>query len=150
MNAQDICLKIGSNYFINCKNVISINGHPILQMTGDDATGRKVSFEIYSANGALDATLRDGKLSGQNANFYKISQEPNGFTLSDGRDKHIVLRVEGHYNEKEKRKEDFVWAQLYLPDGNIFQCTPETTNVEYLQYMSGSTFRNSDSAIELN
>jgi hypothetical protein len=150
IQAQDICLKIGANYFINCKSVLTIRGHPVLQMTGDDNTGRKVMFAIYASNGKLDATLADGKFSGTHAKHFQIQQDPNGFTIFDDRDKRMILKCEGHYNESKKRKESHIWAQLYLPDGSMFQCTPETSNVPMLEMMKGSTFSNSGSAITID
>jgi hypothetical protein len=37
-----------------------------------------------------------------------------------------------------------------MPSGFYFQCTPETTNVPSLNYMTGNTFKNAGAAIILN
>jgi hypothetical protein len=147
---QDICLKIGNNYFINCKSVLTVQGHSVLNMTGNDSTGRKVSFEMYTSSGKLDARLENGIFTGTQAQHYKIEQDPKGFHIYDDRDNRVLLKAEGHYNDKAQRKEVHIWAQLYLPNGSVFECTPETSNVPTLQMMSGNVFRNSGSAVTID
>lgn len=151
VKAQDeLCLKIGGSYYINCKNTIVFSGQPILSMTGDDVSGRMVSFELFSPSGKHEATLRDGKFRGSNPDVYVVMPEDEGFTIIDTRSRRVALRVAGVENRSANRSELHIWADLYLPDGNRFQCTPDETNIPFLNMLKGATFKNSDTAIRLD
>jgi len=149
-NPTDVCLKIGGSYFINCKRTIAFGEQAIMTVSGDDKSGRMVNFDIFSPQGNLDATLKDGKFSGTNANDYAVLSIGDGFTVTDTRSDRIVLKVLNVENKTLNRNEMYVWADFFLPDGNRFQCTPETCNVPMMQMMKGATFKNNQTAIQLN
>jgi hypothetical protein len=147
---KDVCLKIGGSYFINCKRTIAFGEQAVMTVSGGDKSGRMVNFDIFSPQGMLDASLKDGKFSGANANAYAIKNIGEGFTITDTRSNRIVLKVLNVGNTTEKRNELHVWADFFLPGGGRFQCTPEESNVPVLQMMPGSTFENMETAIQLN
>lgn len=149
-NQKDVCLKIGGSYFINCKRTIAFGEQAVMTVSGDDKSGRKVNFDIFSPQGVLDASLKDGKFSGTNANAYSIKNIGEGFTVTDTRSNRMVLKVMNVENKPQKRNELHVWADFFLPDGNRFQCTPEECNVPMMQMMKGATFSNNETAIQLN
>jgi len=149
-NQKDVCLKIGGSYFINCKRTITFGEQAVMTVSGDDKSGRMVNFDIFSPQGILDASLKDGKFSGTNASAYSIKNIGEGFTITDARSNRIVLKVITVENKAQKRNELHVWADFFLPDGNRFQCTPEECNVPMMQMMKGATFANSETAIQLN
>ena len=80
---KDVCLKIGGSYFINCKRTIAFGEQSIMSVSGDDKTGRNVNFDIFSPQGILDASLKDGKFTGTNANYYSI------IILGEGRNRDL-------------------------------------------------------------
>lgn len=145
----DVCLKIGGNYFINCARTIAFGDYSILSVSGDEKTGRMVNFEIYSAKGTLDATLKEGKFSGKNADSYSLKSLGDGFVISDSRTNRPVLKIQNVENKALKRMEMNVWADFFLPNGGRFECTPQTSNVPMLEMMKGATFKNNGTAIQL-
>lgn len=77
---NDVSLKIGGSYFINCKRAIAFGEQSVMSVSGDDKTGRKVDFDIFSPSGTLDASLKDGNFSGAKAKFYAVNRFNDGFT----------------------------------------------------------------------
>jgi hypothetical protein len=147
---KDVSLKMGGSYFINCQRTIAFGEQAVITISGDDITGRKVNFDIFSANGTLDASLEEGQFTGRNANFYELRRFPEGFTITDARNGRIVLKIVSVENREQKRQDLHVWADFFLPDGGRFQCTPDESNVPMLQMMKGSTFKNVGTAVQLN
>ena len=147
---SDVSLKIGGSYFINCKRTIAFGEQSVMSVSGDDKTGRKVNFDIFSPSGTLDASLKDGSFSGAKAKFYAINRFDNGFTVVDTRNDRIVLKIVSVENKAQKRNDLHVWADFFLPNGERFQCTPEECNVPMMQMMKGATFSNNETAIQLN
>jgi hypothetical protein len=147
---KDVSLKIGGNYFINCKRTIVLGDYTILSVSGDDESGRMVNFSIYGPDGRLDARLHEGSFEGPRAEYYKIQTAPNGFQIVDTRVDRIVLKILRVENPQYKRTDMHVWAEFFLPNGQLFQCSPEESNVPMLQMIKGSTFSNNDTAIQLN
>ncbi len=147
---KEVCLKIGGCYFINCKRTIAFGEHSVMTVSGDDQYGRKINFDIYSPNGVLDASLEDGKFSGPNASAFAVVRIGEGFTITDTRSDRIVLKVLHVENKNQNRNELHIWADFFLPNGNRFLCTPEESNVPILQMMNGTTFKNNETAIQLN
>lgn len=148
--SSDISLKIGGSYFINCKRTIAFGEQAVMTVSGDDKTGRKVNFDIFSPSGTLDASLRDGNFSGAKARFYAVSRFADGFTVVDTRNDRTVLKIVSVENKAMKRNDLHVWADFFLPNGERFQCTPEECNVPMMQMMKGATFKNNETAIQLN
>jgi len=59
----------------------------------------------------------------------------------------------GKPNKKEMKDgkcEYLMWGNLYMPDGFLFEFTPDLTNVPFLNMLRGGTFKNSRYAIILN
>lgn len=142
-------LKLGGNFYINCQHTIVYQGQDIMTVTELADRGSKVNFDIFSPAGVLEAKVRAGKLTEGAANFAIVSSADT-FSLVDKRDGRKVCHVEKKFNLHQERCDLLVWADLYLPDGNRFQCTPETTNVPFLNFMQGGTFQNMHTAIKLN
>ena len=143
-------LKIGGNFYINCQHTILYKGQDIMTVTELADKGSKVNFDVFSPAGTLEAKVRAGKLTEGSASNFAIVSSARAFTLVDKRDGRKVCHVEKKFNQKQERCDLLVWADLYLPDGNRFQCTPETTNVPFLNFMQGATFQNVQTAIKLD
>ena len=147
---KDVRLKIGGSYFINCKRTVVFGEQAIMTVSGDDKSGRKVNFDIFSPKGVLDASLKDGDFSGTNVKAYAVKRDEEILTITDTRSNRIVLMVKNVENKAEKQNELHIWADFFLPDGNRFQCTPEASNLPMLEMIKGATFKDSDTAIQLN
>jgi len=142
-------LKMCGSYYINCPRTIVFGEHSILNIVGDDLRGRKVSFDIYSPAGVLEATLQEGRFSGPGEINYTVHLFEEGFDVLDVRDRRVILRIIRQDNPPQNRVDLLVWADLYLPDGNRFQCSPDDCNVPMLSMMKGVTFSNVNTAIQL-
>lgn len=145
-----VSLKIGGSYFINCKRTIVFGEQSIMNIVDDDQTGKKINFDIFSPSGTLDASLSNGSFTGINAKFYVINKIDQGFIINDIRNNRMVLKVMNIKNKEENRNDLHIWADFFLPNGKRFQCTPEESNVAIMQMMTGATFENNLTAIQLH
>lgn len=94
--------------------------------------------------------MQAGKLAKGSTDNFVIVYSADAFTLVDKRNGRKVVYVEKKFNLGQERCDLLVWADLYLPDGNHFQCTSETTNVPFLNFMQGATFQNVQTSIKLD
>ena len=147
---KDVSLKIGGSYFINCKRTIAFGEQSVMTVSGDDKDGRKVNFDIFSPEGILEASLNEGKFLGVKADNYVFKTIEDGFTITDLERHRIVLKIIRVENKVAKRIDMHVYADMYLPDGSRFQCTPDDCNVPMMKMMKGATFESNGTAIQLN
>lgn len=148
---DNVCaVKIGKNYYINCKKIISFQNQPVLTITNSQDNSIKINFDVFSTSGTKVATVKEGKLAEGNKDLYIIKLTEKEFSFIEKSTNRIICFVKKTYDQQNKRCELQVSADMYMPSGFYFQCTPETTNVPFLNNMQGATFANSDSAISLN
>ena len=119
-------------------------------MSGNDKTGRMVNFDLYGADGTLQASLLNGNFSGKQADDYHVQRFEEGFFIKNTVENRIVLKIQSVENKEEKRTEMHVWADFYLPNGGVFQCTPEESNVPLLEMIKGTTMKNAGTGVQLN
>ena len=147
---DSICaVKIGSNYYINCKKIISFAGQSVLTIDNSSDPLIKINFDVFSEDGIKIAAVKGGKLTIGEKSAYKIKSTETEFSFIEKTTNRIICFVKRVYDEKNRRCELQVFADMFMPSGFYFQCTPETTNVEFLNWMQGSTFTNAASAIDL-
>ena len=147
---QEYALKIGGSFFIKCQRTIVYKGIDIMTLTDIENKGAKVNFDIYAPTGWLDASVKAGKLAGDGASYFAVVTSAEEFSVTDKRDGRIVCIVKKKWNLNQERWDLLVWADLYLPDGNRFQCIPEESNVPILNMTKGATFLNNMTAIQLD
>lgn len=147
---ESFALKICGSYFIRCERTIVLGDHSVLNIVRDDRQGWKVSMDIFGPGGVPEATLRDGRFSGPGANHYTVQLFEEGFDVLDLRDTRVLLRVKREDNPEKKRVDLLVWADLYLPDGKRFQCSPDDCNMPTIRMMKGNTFQGGKAAIILH
>lgn len=143
-------VKVGSNYYINCKRIISFQGQAVFTIKDVSSNSIHINFDVFSNKGAKLATVQDGKLVEGDNEDYAIKSTDNEFSFIEKRTNRIICYVRKINDEKNKRCELHVSADMYMPSGFYFQCTPETTNVDYLNKIKGSTFKNSLSVFQFN
>ena len=148
---ETVCaVKIGSNYYINCQQIITFKNQPVLTITNSTDNSIKINFDVFSTSGKKVATVKEGKLIEGNKDLYIIKSTDKEFSFIEKSTNRIICFVKKTNDTKNKRCELQVSADMYMPSGFYFQCTPETTNVPSLNYMTGSTFDNMGAAITLN
>ncbi len=147
---QEYALKIGGSFFIKCQRTIVYRGVDIMTLTDIENKGSRVNFDIYGSTGWLEASVSAGKLTGNGASYFAVISSQDEFTVTDRRDGRTVCIVKKKWNLQQERWDLLVWADLYLPDGGRFQCTPDTSNVPILNMTMGSTYTNMGTAIRLD
>ncbi|MBW8049368.1 MAG: hypothetical protein FVQ77_03300 [Cytophagales bacterium] len=147
---KDCAVKIGSNYYINCKHIIVFQQQDVLTVTDTKGNSIKINFDIFSPNGKKVAAVKDGQLVEGNKDLYDIKSSDKEYTFMEKSTNRIICYVKRTFNKEKNRCELQIWADMYMPSGFYFQCTPETTNVPLLNMMKGSTFTGAESAIILN
>lgn len=146
----DSCyVKIGGNYYFNCDHIISFSDQDIFTFVDYGADSVRINLDIFSASGIKAASIRDGKLTAGNKTDYLIKRSEEEFTILEKATNRIICHIQKVYNQSANRCEYHISADLYMPDGFYFQCTPETTNNTILNRMKGATFKNSKHAIRL-
>jgi hypothetical protein len=143
-------VKIGSSYYINCRHIITFRGKDVLNVISTRETPVKINFDVYSSDGKKTAVVKEGKITEGASELFTISSSYTAFSFMEKSTKRIICYVKKIFDKENSRCELHVWADMYMPSGFYFQCTPETTNVEMLNNMKGATFKNSGVAISLN
>jgi len=106
-------------------------------------------MQLYSATGKSIATINDGALISGNKEEISILASETEFSVMDAKTGHMYCLVKKTYNNEKGWCQLDVWMDITLADGTKFLCTPESSNVPTLQYMSGATFQRAGTAILL-
>jgi len=147
---QDITIKLGGAWYINCQHLVRFGEQDVINISLG-ATGEILpAIDIFSESGIKTASVSNGKLNTGNKADYSITSSEKEFTLSEKATKRVICYVKKIQNKEKNREELHVWLDLYMPDGFYFQCTPDETNVPFLQGMKGATFKNNRTAVQLN
>jgi len=141
--------KIGDNYYLNCKHIITFKGQDVFTIKTTDESEIKINFDVFNEKGNKVATVEDSKLKEGNAELYIIKSTALEYSFIEKASSRIICYVKKVENEETNKCELQIWADMYMPSGFYFQCTPETTNVATLNMITGSTFSNVLSAIRL-
>lgn len=141
--------KIGSNYYINCKHIITFDGQDVFTIKNSDESDILINFEVFSENGTKTATITNSKITTGDIELFTIKSTDTEFSFVEKASNRIICFVKKVHSEETKKCELHVWVDMYMPSGFYFQCTPETTNVPSLNMIKGSIFANSDAAIQL-
>lgn len=108
-----------------------------------------INLDVFSMEGKKVAKVSAGKLTEGDTSAYTIKSTSEEFTLIDNATNRILCYLKVMSKSEAFSCEIHVWADLYMPNGFSFQCTPEETNVPFLQGIKGATFSNSETAIRL-
>lgn len=144
-------VKIGGNYYINFKKIISFSGANVLSVSEGNSGPIKMNFDVYDKNGKIAAKVKNGVLTEGNKNNYELKNTGKDFTFREkGSGRIICYAKKVAATKKGERTQLWVWVDMYMPSGLYFTATPETTNIEMLNFMKGSTFAGAETAISLN
>jgi len=149
--AQNSCaIKIGSNYFIDCKHLISYKGIDVLSLEKTPGDSITVNFDVYATNGQKVATVNKGKIVEGNKDLFEIMANDTAYTFIEKATSRIIVHIHKYTDPNSNKCVMDTWADMYMPTGFYFQCTPDTTNVNYLNWMRGNTIQGAGNAISLN
>lgn len=122
---ENFKVKIGGNYYINCKTLVEVDGESLFTVKRRTDGQLLIDFDIYDEKGAKVATVRNASLvSGDKAN-YDFKKEVDHYTVTtkDGRTLCDLRR-----KAKSPDAELEVSVDLYTKTGFRLQATPTHTN----------------------
>lgn len=135
-------VKVGSNYFIQCQTLMQVREERVLYFSEGQDGPRGVNFNVYSESGTMLATVRDAHLTTDKPERWDLSVSDTRFTLTDKLTGRILMHITKAYDDERQWNVLSVWADLYVPMGFYFQCTPEECSVPEMKYYNNTTFRN--------
>ncbi len=147
---KEMAVKIGGNYYINCKHLIKMNGEDLVNVNASITDKMGVFLHVYNETGNLILEVKDGKVEMNSGNLFSVTNTPKEFLCIEKKTGKKVCYIKKQPDKTHSGEVYAVWADIMTPKGYSFQCTPETTNIPALQYMTGSTFDGAETAITLN
>lgn len=148
-NGRGCPAKIGDNYYLNCKHIITFQGQDVFTIKNADESEIKINFEVFNSKGEKVASVENSKLKEGDTECYLIKSTEGEYSFIEKASNRIICYVKKVNDEEKNWCELQVWVDMYMPSGFYFQCTPETTNVATLNMIRGSMFADSDAAIQL-
>ena len=130
-------VRIGGNTYIDTPNIIVYKGQSLFALKRHSENGYLgIYFEIYDANGKHVASVKRNEIYFGDKNAYTIEGSMDRYILTERSSGRVVCdikrRTAAHPAELD------VSAQLYTPNGFLFNATPEKTNLGGI-VMSGNT-----------
>ncbi|MBI1193873.1 MAG: hypothetical protein GC205_12000 [Bacteroidetes bacterium] len=148
-SSESCAVRLGNNYFKDCKRFIVYRGDDVVKQSQDRSRVDGFSMQLYSTSGQPIATITDGKLVSGNEKDISVVASETEFSVIDAKTGHIYCLIKKTYNNEKSWCQFDVWMDITLADGTKFLCTPESSNVSMLQYMNGGVFVGAGTAILL-
>ncbi|MEO6315949.1 MAG: hypothetical protein ABIU63_16855 [Chitinophagaceae bacterium] len=146
---QYYSIRLGGNFYENVVNLLVYRGQLIFTITRAENSGSLgIDFDIYDNAGSKIAVVKNSRIySGNNKDFaivvdadrWSLSEKNNGRLICDIRKRSLVSTAELEVNVK-----------LYMPNGYLFEATPEGTNLPQGNIFSNNHFKNSQVGIMIN
>lgn len=143
---KSCAIKLGGAYFINCGTLVAIKGQSVFNVTDADSL-IKANFDVFDMTGYKIASVKDGAIIDGDKELFEITSTTDEYIFKEKSTKRIIC-----YVKREKVKEQcelWLWADMYFPDGIVFQCTPDDTNISWIKMMNGARFENAKVGISL-
>jgi hypothetical protein len=144
--AEHFKVRLGGNWYIDCGTLVVYKGSPLFNLRrrdGDDQLG--IDFDVYDSAGAKVATIRNSNVVDGDATNYEIVHEAGA--------KRVIERSTGRVMAEVIKKgvdgaELDVRVNLYLPNGTLFEATPDRTNLGGIVFKD-NTFKGGAAAISI-
>ena len=139
-------IKIGGNYFINCKSLISFNNQPVFRrIERRDTDGRLgLDFDVYDDKGQKIATIRRGNVVQGDTQAYEMKHLADCDKVIEKTTGRIIAEI----NKKPSDADIAVSVNMYLQNGFLLEVTPDSINVGSSQ-MIGNIFSNCNTGIAI-
>lgn len=139
-------IKLGGNYFINCKSLISFNNQPVFRRIERRDTDGKLGldFDVYDDKGGKIATIRRGNVVQGNTQAYEMKHLADCDKVIEKSTGRIIVEI----NKKSSDADVAVSVNMYLQDGFLLEATPDSINVGSSK-MIGNTFPNCKTGIAI-
>jgi len=93
--AERFKVRLGGNYFINCKSLISCNDESLFRLYRRDSDGQLgIDFDVYDSKGNKIATVRNSNVVGSDPSAYPIAHGAAQKTITDAASGRIIVKID--------------------------------------------------------
>ena len=161
-HSKDTCaIKLGGVYMIDSEKPILCRNHLIFTVPKSNNNPYRephnligISFDVYNANGKIIAKVTEGRLTYGDKNRFVIESTSDEFLLQEKNTSWLICRIlkPGPPHKLQYDCELWMWMNLYMPNGFLFQATPEEMNVSnrYIKVEKGGILVIQNSTLEFN
>ena len=138
---KEFKVKLGGNFYVDTPVLVAFKGESLFTLKRHDENGYLgIYFEILDKFGAKIASVKRNEIYFGDKSAYQIDGSANRYVLSERESGRVICDI--------KRREDAhpseldVSVRLYLPNGFLFDATPEQTNLPGRNIIRGCTITN--------
>ncbi len=135
---SEFTVRLGGNLYINVPNLVVFKGTPLFRMRRSDDGMLGIDFEVFNAKGECVATFAKSIVVFGDEAQYEISSGHETYSVKERASGRVIVSVQ---RRGVKGAELDVNVTMYLPNGFLFQATPERTNMGGMTLV-GNTFKN--------
>lgn len=147
MREREFTVKLGGTIFVNVENIVAFQNEPLFTVYRSEADGSiGINFEVYDANSNHLASVRQNRIyrhREQAANLV-IGGDADTYTLTNANGAELVRIIRGPAAQTELD----VFLRTYLPNGVLFEATPNGSSIANL-FMEGVTLENASTGVNI-
>lgn len=147
--APKCTIKMGDNYFTNMQHLIVCGGKPICDISSR-SDSILINLVVHDKSGNEIGKIIKSKLVSGNKNDLSVKYSASEFSVTHVPSKQQLCLIKKSYLSNINRCILDLWLNFYLPNGKVFQCTPQTSNQPKLQQMSGVEMDSMGTAIVID
>ncbi len=118
--ADSFRVKLGGNFFTNCRSLISFKDEPVFELFRRDSDNRLgIEFHVYTSDGRRLATIRNGNVVGGDTERVEIMHGANRHAIRDKATGEELVSIEKDPSGAELA----VAVKTYLPDRRLLDAT---------------------------
>lgn len=146
---ENFSVKIGGNFYTNCKNLIVAGGESLFRIRRRDDGQLGVDFDIYDKYGAKVATVRNGNIVENHlANAYAVVKEARRYIMTERATGRVVCSIEKSPLGQDGSELD-VSVDLYTNSGVHVVASPTSTSLRSIQF-TGCRFADCDHGLVID
>jgi hypothetical protein len=139
---------IGGATFIDVPIIVEYGSESLFTLRRRENDGQLgISFDIYGRTKKRIATIRNNQIVEGNEKDYEFIRELNRYAVIEQSTSRIICDI--RKRSSSPQAELLVSTIMYLPNGFLFQATPERTNINNL-VMSGVIIQGGRCAIHIS
>lgn len=144
--AERFKVKLGGNYFINCKSLISCNDEWLFRLYRRDSDGHLgIDFDVYDSSGNKIATVRNSNVVDGDPSAYRIAHGATQKTITEAASGRVIVKIDKEPPDAELA----VSVDMFLPNSG-FRLIADEGSIQIPGFMSkGSVFANVDCGIAI-
>ncbi|MBV9242863.1 MAG: hypothetical protein JO314_12740 [Acidobacteria bacterium] len=140
-------VKIGGNYCIDTPNIVAFRDDPIFVLKRSEDGYLGIWFEIFDDSGQKVASVKRNEIYAAESGRFSFNGTQDSCELIENSTGRVLCgikkRSEAHPMELD------VTVETYLPDGRLFNATPDSTTLGSI-FMKGNVFQGCGTALAIN